>query len=209
MRLVLLGPPGVGKGTQAQLISEHFGIPHIATGDMLRSARKQGTPLGQKAATFMDAGDLVPDEIVIGIVGERLVETDCQNGFLLDGYPRTIKQAAALESVGLSAVVSLEAPDQTLIPRISGRRICRQCGRAWHLTYNVPPTKDACQCGGELFQRSDDKEETVKARLEVYRQQTSPLRDWYSQRGLLIPIDGDREISVIFADILEALGERQ
>lgn len=209
MRLVLLGPPGAGKGTQAQLIANHYGIPHISTGDMLRAARKRGTVLGKKAAAYMDAGELVPDEIVIGIVGERLELEDCQQGFLLDGYPRTIQQAAALESVGLDAVISLEVPPQFLVTRISGRRICQRCEKAWHVNFNPPPTEDTCQCGGQLIQRSDDKEETVKARLQVYDRQTSPLKDWYAQRSLLVTIDGNQAIEAVFSGILLALGEPQ
>lgn len=207
MRLVLLGPPGAGKGTQAQLISDHYGIPHISTGDMLRAARKRGTALGKKAAEYMDAGDLVPDEVVIGIVGERLELEDCRQGFLLDGYPRTIQQATALESAGLDAVINLEVPAEFLVTRISGRRICRQCEKAWHMTFNPPPAEDTCQCGGRLTQRLDDKEETVKARLQVYDQQTSPLKDWYAKRNLLATVNGNQAIEAVFTDILDALGE--
>lgn len=207
MRLVLLGPPGAGKGTQAQFIAQHFQIPHISTGDMLRSARKQGTPLGLEAAHYMDAGDLVPDSIVIGIVDERLAQPDCKRGFLLDGYPRTVDQAVALEHVGLTAVISLEVPDEELISRLSARRICRQCEKAWHLAFNPPPQEGTCQCGGQLYQRSDDTEETVRARLEVYAAQTSPLKDWYAQRDLLLTINGYQGIDEVFADILAALGE--
>lgn len=207
MRLVLLGPPGAGKGTQAQFIAQHYQIPHISTGDMLRAARQQGTPLGLDAAQYMEAGDLVPDSIVIGIVDERLAKPDCQQGFLLDGYPRTVDQAVALEHVGLSAVISLEVPEAELISRLSGRRICQQCEKAWHLLFNPPPQEGACQCGGQLYQRSDDSEETVGARLEVYGAQTSPLKEWYAQRDLLLTINGNQEIDKVFADILAALGE--
>lgn len=209
MRLVLLGPPGAGKGTQAQLIAKHFAIPHISTGDMLRDARRRQTPLGLQAAGYMDAGLLVPDEIVIGIVRDRLSEPDCQSGFLLDGYPRTIEQAVALAPTNLTAVISLAVPVEELIGRISGRRICRQCERAWHLSFNPPPREGACQCGGELFQRSDDSEATVAARLAVYEKQTRPLIDWYAQRGLLISVQGDQEIDAVFAQILSALGATQ
>lgn len=207
MRLVLLGPPGAGKGTQAQFIAKHYNIPHISTGDMLRAARQQRTPLGLEAAKYMEAGKLVPDAIVIGIVDQRLTEPDCQRGFLLDGYPRTLEQARALEHAGLTAVISLEVPNEELIGRISGRRICRQCERAWHLAFNPPPQADICQCGGALYQRSDDSEATVLERLEVYSAQTSPLKDWYAQRNLLLTIDGNQEIDKVFADILAALGE--
>ncbi|HPZ23153.1 MAG: adenylate kinase [Bacillota bacterium] len=207
MRLVLLGPPGAGKGTQAELIARHFQIPHISTGDMLRAARQQGTPLGLEAAQYMEAGDLVPDSIVIGIVDERLAQSDCQRGFLLDGYPRTVDQAVALEHAELTAVISLEVPEEELIRRLSARRICRQCEKAWHLVFNPPPQEGTCQCGGQLYQRSDDSEETVRARLEVYAAQTSPLKEWYAQRGLLLSIDGNQGIDKVFADILVALGE--
>lgn len=206
MRLVLLGPPGAGKGTQAEFIAKHYNIPHISTGDMLRAARQQRTPLGIEAAKYMEAGKLVPDAIVIGIVDQRLTEPDCQRGFLLDGYPRTLEQAGALEHAGLTAVISLEVPNEELIGRISGRRICRQCEKAWHLTFNPPPQTDVCQCGGALYQRSDDSEATVLERLEVYAAQTSPLKDWYAQRSLLLTIDGNQEIDKVFADILAALG---
>jgi adenylate kinase len=207
MRLVLLGPPGAGKGTQAEFIAKHFGIPHISTGDMLRAARQQRTPLGLEAAKYMEAGKLVPDAVVIGIVDQRLTEPDCQKGFLLDGYPRTLEQARALEHAGLTAVISLEVPNEELIGRISGRRICRQCEKAWHLNFNPPPGAGVCQCGGELYQRTDDSEATVRARLEVYAKQTSPLKDWYAQRDLLLAINGNQEIDNVFADILAALGE--
>ncbi len=207
MRLVLLGPPGAGKGTQAQLVAGHFRIPHISTGDMFRAARQQKSPLGLKAAVYMEAGELVPDQIVIGIVDERLAKPDCRDGFLLDGYPRTLEQAEALTSAVLNGVINLEVPAAELVRRISGRRLCRQCERAWHLTFNPPPQPDSCQCGGQLYQRVDDREETVKARLAVYERQTSPLKEWYARRGLLLTVDGNREIQAVFADILAALGE--
>ena len=209
MRLVMLGPPGAGKGTQAQLITDYFGIPHISTGDMLRDARQRQTPLGLQASEYMEAGELVPDDIVIGIVEQRLTEPDCGQGFLLDGYPRTIEQAIALEDVDLTAVISLEVPDQELINRISGRRICRQCEKAWHLTFNAPPQAGKCQCGGLLYQRSDDTEATVRARLEVYDRQTRPLKDWYSHRHLLLTVDGNQEIEAVYKSILAALGESE
>ncbi|HOB34580.1 MAG: adenylate kinase [Firmicutes bacterium] len=208
MRLVLLGPPGAGKGTQAELIKEHFNIPHISTGDMLRAARAAKTPLGQQAEKYMEAGELVPDDIVVGIVAERLAQPDCQNGFLLDGFPRTVEQALALERTNtrVDAVISIEVPRDILVERLSGRRICRQCGRAWHVQFNPPPSLQRCQCGGELYQRSDDQPETVRQRLDVYEAQTSPLKDWYRQRGLLVAVDGNQPIEAVFADILSALG---
>lgn len=208
MRLILLGPPGAGKGTQAALIKEHFAIPHISTGDMLRTARKQRTPLGKQAEKYMDAGQLVPDEIVVGLVTERLQQADCARGFLLDGFPRTVEQATALEQAGtqIDHCLSIEVPREELIARLSGRRICLSCGRAWHLQFNPPPEPSACQCGGELYQRSDDSVATVHERLDVYAELTRPLKDWYDKRGLLISIDGNQEIDRVFANILDALG---
>lgn len=208
MRLVLLGPPGAGKGTQAEFIKEHFGIPHISTGDMLRAARQERTPLGLEAEKYMEAGKLVPDEVVVGIVTERLAQPDCAQGFLLDGFPRTVEQALALEAadIQIDAVISIEVPRDSLVRRLSGRRICRQCGRAWHVEFNPPPAPTTCQCGGELFQRSDDSSETVQARLDVYLQQTSPLKEWYSQRDLLVTVNGDQGIEQVFSEILEKLG---
>src|SRR5690554_6490968 len=208
MRLVLLGPPGAGKGTQADYIKEHFGIPHISTGDMLRAARQERTPLGVEAEKYMEAGKLVPDQVVVGIVTERLAQPDCAHGFLLDGFPRTVEQALALEEADtqIDAVISIEVPRDSLVSRLSGRRICRQCGRAWHVEFNPPPAPTTCQCGGELFQRSDDSSETVQARLDVYLQQTSPLKEWYSQRDLLVTVNGDQGIEQVFSEILEKLG---
>lgn len=208
MRLVLLGPPGAGKGTQADLIKDHFHIPHISTGDMLRSARANRTPLGQEAEKYMEAGQLVPDEIVVGIVAERLAQSDCDHGFLLDGFPRTAEQALALESANtnIDAVISIEVPRDLLIARLSGRRICCNCGKAWHVEFNPPPEPSVCDCGGELFQRSDDSSSTVRERLEVYESQTSPLKDWYARRELLITVNGDQPIEKVFDDIIGALG---
>ncbi len=210
MRLVLLGPPGAGKGTQAELIKEHFFIPHISTGDMLREARKNQTELGRKAEKYMEAGQLVPDSVVIGIVKERLSAPDCNKGFLLDGFPRTVKQAVALEESGvvLDGVINIQVPRQLLIERLSGRRICRQCGKAWHVEFNPPP-EGICDCGGELYQRSDDSSETVSQRLDVYLEQTSPLVQWYEEKGLLQAIDGNQSIDEVFAAILAALEARR
>lgn len=208
MRLVLLGPPGAGKGTQADLVKSHFDIPHISTGDMLRKARADRTSLGRQAEKYMEAGQLVPDEIVVGIVAERLAQPDCGNGYLLDGFPRTVEQALALEEAKakVDAVISIEVPSELLIARLSGRRICRQCGRAWHVEFNPPPQESICACGGQLYQRSDDSSDTVKERLDVYAAQTSPLKDWYAQRNLLVSVDGNQSIEKVFAEILASLG---
>jgi|SRR5690554_1528877 len=208
MRLVLLGPPGAGKGTQADFIKEHYSIPHISTGDMLRAARQQQTSLGQQAEKYMESGQLVPDSIVVGIVKERLAQSDCAQGFLLDGFPRTVEQAQALEEAGipLDAVISIEVPNAKLVERLSGRRICRNCGRTWHVQFNPPPRASTCDCGGELYQRSDDSSETVMQRLDVYEKQTSPLKAWYAKKDLLVVVDGDQKIEQVFSNILTALG---
>lgn len=211
MRLVLLGPPGAGKGTQADLIKSHFDIPHISTGDMLRKARADRTSLGRQAEEYMEAGQLVPDEIVVGIVAERLAQPDCRNGYLLDGFPRTVEQALALEEAKakVDAVISIEVPSELLVARLSGRRICRQCGRAWHVEFNLPPQENTCACGGQLYQRSDDSSNTVKERLDVYASQTSPLKDWYARRNLLVSVDGNQSIEKVFAEIIASLGATQ
>jgi adenylate kinase len=186
MRVILLGPPGAGKGTQAQYIMEHFDIPQISTGDMLRAAVKAGTPLGQKAKEVMDAGQLVSDDIILGLVKERIAQDDCANGFLLDGFPRNIPQAQALadEGINIDYVVELDVPDEELVERLSGRRVHPASGRTYHLRY-APPKEDGKddETGDELVQREDDQEETVRKRLEVYKEQTAPLVDFYQQRA--------------------------
>jgi len=212
MKLILLGPPGAGKGTQAKMLTERFGIPQISTGDILRAAVKEGTPMGVKAKSFMDAGALVPDEVVVGIVRERLQKEDCAAGFILDGFPRTVPQADALKDslaeLGkeLDAVVSLEVDTEALVERLTGRRTCRDCGKGYHVKFDPPATEGKCDaCGGELFQRDDDREETIRKRLEVYREQTSPLVDYYRAGGMLIAIDGMQEIEAVQKGILEEL----
>lgn len=211
MRIVLLGPPGAGKGTQAELIKKHFGIPHISTGDMLRAARTARTPLGLEAEKYMVSGKLVPDAVVVGIVLERLTQDDCQQGFLLDGFPRTVEQALALETaeILIDAVISIDVSRDRLIHRLSGRRICRQCGLAWHMEFNPPPNPKTCQCGGELYQRNDDSIETVQKRLDVYLEQTSPLVQWYTKKDLLASVNGDQPIESVFSEILQVLGAAQ
>ncbi len=195
MKLIFLGPPGAGKGTQAAVISKDMGIPTISTGDMLRAAIKEGTEVGMKAKGFMDAGQLVPDEVIIGLIGDRLRESDCAKGFILDGVPRTIAQAQALEDAGVrfDCVISLEVHDDAIVERMSGRRVCAKCGATYHLV-NIPPkTAGVCdKCGGELKQRPDDEPDTVRSRLSVYHKETEPLKAFYAQRGLLHEVPGDR-----------------
>lgn len=212
MRAILMGPPGAGKGTQAVGLIEKFQIPHISTGDMFRAAIKAGTPLGLKAKEYMDAGSLVPDEVTIGIVAERLAEADCANGFLLDGFPRTNAQADALDKIlanlqmNLDGVLNIEVAEVKLIERLTGRRICRQCGATYHMVFNSPSTEGICdKCGGELYQRSDDTLETAKNRLDVYNLQTQPLIDYYREKGILKEINGDQDIDKVLEDILAAL----
>jgi len=212
MKLILLGPPGAGKGTQAKQLIDRFGIPQISTGDILRAAVKEGTPMGVKAKSCMDAGALVPDEVVVGIVRERLQKADCAAGFILDGFPRTVPQADALKAnlaeLGkeLDAVISLEVDAEALVERLTGRRTCRSCGRGYHVKFDPPRNAGVCDaCGGELFQRDDDQEETIRKRLDVYDQQTSPLVAYYQQDGLLAAIDGMQEMATVQEDILAAL----
>ena len=196
MRLVLVGPPGAGKGTQAQFISAHLGVPKISTGDIFRANVSQGTELGMQAKKFMDAGDLVPDEITIGMVRDRLGEDDARQGFLLDGFPRNVPQARTLDeilkdvSTPLDVVLELVVDDDEVVRRLSGRRTCRNCGHIWHLDFDPPSNEGICDiCGGELFQRDDDMPETVRHRLEVYYEQTSPLVGYYAEAGILVGID--------------------
>jgi len=196
MRLVLVGPPGAGKGTQAQFISAHLGVPKISTGDIFRANVSQGTELGQEAKKFMDAGDLVPDEITIGMVRDRLAEDDAKQGFLLDGFPRNVPQARTLDEIlkdvssPLDVVLELVVDDDEVVRRLSGRRTCRNCGHIWHIDFDPPSSDGVCDiCGGELFQRDDDMPETVRHRLEVYYEQTSPLVGYYAEAGILVGID--------------------
>ena len=212
MKLILLGPPGAGKGTQAKLLTERFDIPQIATGDILRGAVQAGTALGLQAKGFMDAGALVPDEVVIGIVRERLQQADCRKGFILDGFPRTVAQADALQgnlaALGrqLDRVVSLTVDADALVERLTGRRTCRACGRGYHVTFDPPQVADSCDaCGGELFQRDDDQEATIRKRLTVYGEQTAPLIDYYRAAGLLAELDGMLPIPVVHRQVLAAL----
>lgn len=212
MKLILLGPPGAGKGTQAKMLTECFDIPQIATGDILRGAVQDGTGLGLQAKGYMDAGALVPDQVVIGIVRERLQQADCHKGFILDGFPRTVAQADALQgnlvALGrqLDRVVSLTVDADALVERLTGRRTCRSCGRGFHLTFDPPQAAGRCDaCGGELFQRDDDQETTIRKRLAVYAEQTAPLIDYYRAAGLLTELDGMLPIPVVHRQVLAAL----
>lgn len=212
MKLILLGPPGAGKGTQAVMLVERFGIPQISTGDMLRAAVKEQSPMGLKAKECMDSGALVPDEVVVGIVEERLQQDDCKDGFILDGFPRTVPQADALKSVlaglgkNLDSVISLEVDTNALVERLTGRRTCGACGKGFHLKFDPPGADGKCNaCGGELVHRDDDKEETIRNRMDIYHQQTAPLEDYYRQEGLLQAIDGMQEISAVQVKIVSVL----
>ncbi len=212
MNLILLGAPGAGKGTQAKMIAEKYNIPQIATGDMLREAVAKGTELGKKAKEYMDRGELVPDDVVIGIVKERLQQPDCERGFILDGFPRTLAQAEALDEMlkelgkKIDAVINISVPEEEVVRRIAYRRTCRSCGAVYHLIYNPPKEDNKCdKCGGELYQRDDDKEETVRERFKVYRERTEPLIDYYRKKGLLYEVDGTKDINGVFEEIVRIL----
>jgi len=208
MNIILLGAPGAGKGTQAEKICEYLKIPTISTGNIIREALKSGTEMGLKAKSFMDAGALVPDEVVIGIIKERLAKDDCANGFILDGFPRTIPQAEALDTMGvvIDKVIDIEVPDERIIGRMSGRRVCGSCGASYHLEYKVPKTEGVCDlCAGALVQRKDDHPDTVKARLEVYHSETEPLKEYYSKQGKLAIVEGQEEIADTTALVFKEL----
>lgn len=208
-----MGLPGAGKGTQAERIVEKYGIPHISTGDMFRAAMKEGTELGLQAKSFMDKGELVPDEVTIGIVRERLSKEDCQKGFLLDGFPRTVPQAEALENLladlekKIDYVINIDVDKSILMDRLTGRRICKDCGSTYHLVFNPPAKEGVCdRCGGELYQRADDNAETVQNRLDVNIKQSAPLLAFYEEKGYLRTIDGQQDINKVLIDIEELLG---
>lgn len=208
MNLILLGAPGAGKGTQAEIICEKFSIPSISTGNIIRESVKNGTEMGLKAKSYMDSGELVPDAVVIGIIKERLAQDDCQNGFILDGFPRTIPQAEALDQMGvvIDRVVSIEVPDEKIAARMSGRRVCAKCGASYHLEYKKPANDGVCDaCGGELIQRKDDAPETVIERLRVYHEQTEPLKDYYEKAGKLRLVEGQEQVADTTALTLAAL----
>lgn len=213
MKLIMLGAPGAGKGTQAKKIAEKYNIPHISTGDIFRANIKNGTELGQKAKTYMDQGLLVPDELVVDLVMDRFAQPDCENGYVLDGFPRTIPQAealdAALEKAGakIDYAINVEVPDENIINRMSGRRACVACGATYHLVHIPPKKEGVCDnCGKELILRDDDKPETVKKRLDVYHEQTQPLIDYYTKKGALVEVDGTVDMEEVFNAIVKILG---
>jgi len=209
MRLILLGAPGAGKGTQAEILSRDLNIPTISTGNILRAAMKEGTPTGLKAKEFVEAGKLVPDDVIIGIISERLAQDDCRNGYILDGVPRTIPQAEAMEKLGIviDKALSIEVEDETIVERMSGRRTCKNCSRTFHVVYNPPKTEGICdECGGELGIRKDDLPETVRNRLEVYHRETEPLKAFYKERGKLVEAENQPGIEATTAVIKKALG---
>lgn len=213
MRVVFLGPPGAGKGTQAKFLQEKYGACQVSTGDILRKAVQDHTPLGKKAAEYLDKGELVPDDVVLDLVAERLQQKDCEKGFILDGFPRTVAQAEGLERIlehlgrGLDSVLCLQLPQEVIIRRLSGRRNCRKCGGLYHAAWSPPRRDGVCdQCGGELYQRQDDREETVAARLRVFDAQTAPLAEYYRKKGLLRPINGEGSVEEIRGRVFQALG---
>ena len=209
MKLILLGAPGAGKGTQAARLCQELNIPTISTGNMLRAAIKEGTPVGRLAETYMKDGKLVPDEVIIDIIHERVAEDDCKNGYILDGVPRTIAQAEALEKADIifDHVVSIEIDDEVIMERITGRRVCEQCGASYHLTAVPPKVEGVCDvCGGKLVQRHDDESEVVRARLEIYHKKTEPLKDFYAERGLLRAVENRTTVEEMSEAILRALG---
>lgn len=212
MNLLIMGPPGAGKGTQAEALVSKLGITHISTGDMFRTAMKEGTEMGIKAKEYMDKGELVPDFVVVGMVKERLSQKDCAGGFLLDGFPRNVVQAEALDETlkaigsNLDAVINIVVPPEKLIKRLTGRRICRNCGASYHVIFKKPKAEGICDiCGGEIYQRSDDNETAVNNRLYVYEANTQPLIDYYGKRGLLRNINGDQEINKVMEDIFKSI----
>ncbi len=214
MKIIMLGAPGAGKGTQAKKIAEKYGIPHISTGDIFRANIKGGTELGMKAKSYMDQGQLVPDEVTIGMLLDRISEAECADGYVLDGFPRTIPQAESL-TVALNQrcekidyAVNVDVPDENIVTRMSGRRACPACGATYHIVYNAPKTEGVCDtCGEKLVLREDDKPETVQKRLAVYHDQTQPLIEYYQDAEILVTVDGTRDLNKVFADITAILGE--
>ncbi|MBN2899121.1 MAG: adenylate kinase [Clostridia bacterium] len=213
MRLILLGPPGAGKGTQAANIVDKYNIPHISTGDIFRKNIKEGTDLGKKAKEYIDGGQLVPDSLTIALVEDRLKQDDAQDGFLLDGFPRNLDQAEALDQIlenmacKLTSVINIAVDPSILVERAVGRRICKNCGATYHVVFNPSKVEGVCdKCSGELYQRSDDNEETVSNRINVYSNETAPLIDYYTEQGVIINVDGQKDIDLVFEDIASALG---
>jgi len=209
-----MGPPGAGKGTQAERLIREYGIPQISTGDMFRAAVKSGTPLGKEAKSYMDKGALVPDSVTVGIVKERLAQEDCKDGWILDGFPRTTAQAASLDSIlhemgiSLTAVLGINANREDLVKRVSGRLVCRKCSASFHRDFRPPKQQGVCDnCGGELYQRADDNEKTIRSRLAVYDEQTKPLIDYYKMSGCYVDIDGDQSMDEVFSDIKGSLAK--
>lgn len=214
MNLLIMGPPGAGKGTQAEVLAKELNITNISTGDMFRAAIKEGTEMGRKAKEYMDMGELVPDSVVVGMIKDRLSQPDCVRGFLLDGFPRTVVQAEALEEtlnemgISLNGVINIFVPREKIVDRLTGRRICRECGASYHVQYNPPVKEDVCGvCGGELYQRSDDNEAVVNNRLDIYESKTQPLIDYYAEKNLLKSINGDQDIKKVLGDILTILAK--
>ncbi|MBF1050661.1 MAG: adenylate kinase [Peptostreptococcaceae bacterium] len=212
MKLLILGPPGAGKGTQAVQISKKFDIPHISTGDIFRANIKGNTPLGKKAMEYMNKGELVPDELTCDLVFDRIMQDDAKKGFLLDGFPRNIFQAEKLDEVlkqrnlKLDCVINVSVEDSVLIERAVGRRLCKECGTTYHIKFNTTKVEGICdECGGSLYQRDDDKEETIKNRIDVYNKSTKPLIDYYTKQNIIANIDGQKDIDVVFADIVKAV----
>ncbi len=213
MKIIMLGAPGAGKGTQAKKIAEKYQIPHVSTGDIFRSNIKEGTQLGRKAKEYMDQGALVPDELTIGMLMDRIQQEDCSNGYVLDGFPRTIPQAESLQKAitemgqKIDFAINVDVPDENIINRMSGRRACISCGATYHIVYNPSKVAGICDvCGSELVLRDDDKPETVKKRLAVYHDQTRPLIDYYKEAGVLVNVDGTQELNKVFSDITDILG---
>lgn len=208
MNIIFLGAPGAGKGTQAEIVSEKLAIPTVSTGNIIRAALKNGTPMGLKAKEYIESGKLVPDEVVIGIIKDRLAEDDCKNGFILDGFPRTIPQAEALDTMGIiiDKVIDIEVADERIAARMSGRRVCKACGNSYHLEYKKPQNDGVCDaCGGELVQRKDDAPETVLERLKIYHEETEPLKDYYEKQGKLFIVEGQEEVADTTALTLKAV----
>ncbi|RKX63862.1 MAG: adenylate kinase [Thermodesulfobacteriota bacterium] len=215
MNIIFLGPPGAGKGTQAKVLVEKYGIPQISTGDMLREHVAKGTELGLKAKEYMEKGQLVPDEIILSMVKERLSQDDAQKGFILDGFPRTVAQAEALDKIleemgkKIEYVLALIVPDEELVTRLTGRRTCKNCGMMYHIKFKPPKVEGKCDaCGGELYQRPDDNEETVRNRLKVYHEQTAPLIEYYRKKGVLFEVDGNKSIEEITQQLINILEKK-